>query len=78
MTKVQGLADVNPLDQGQGLLHERTRTRLEAEHRRRLRDQNVARNADEKAGRNRDGQEVRDEAKPERAPADEDDPDHQR
>ena len=38
----------------------------------------MAGNADEKAGRNRDGQEVGDEAKPERAAADEDDPDHQR
>ena len=69
---------MNAHDQGQGLLHERTRTRLKAEHRRRLRNQNVARNADEKARRNRNGQEVGDEAEPERAAADENDPDHHR
>ena len=38
----------------------------------------MAGDANEKASRNRDGQEVRDEAEPERPAADEDDPDHQR
>ena len=49
--------------------------RRDAEHGRRLQNQNIAGDADEKAGRHRNGQEIRDEAEFQRAGANEDEPD---
>ena len=66
-----------PLDEGEDLLDERTWSGFDAEHRRRLGNENVARDADEKAGRHRNGQEVGDEAGLKRAGANEDDPDRE-
>ncbi len=63
------------LDEGQGLLGERTAGRRDAEHRRRLRNKNVAGDADKEAGRHRNGQKIGDEAEAQRARANKDQPD---
>ncbi len=64
-------------DEGQGLLNKRTVIGFEAEHRGRLQNENMAGDAEEKARRHRNGQKVSDEAEPEGAGANQNEPDRQ-
>ena len=70
-----GIGRWSARNEGQGLLNKRTVIWFDAEHRGRLQNENMAGDAEEKARRHRNGQKVSDEAEPEDAGANENEPD---
>ena len=72
-----GIGRWSARNEGHGLLSKRTVIRFDAEHRGRLQNENMAGDAEEKARRHRNGQKVSDEAEPEDAGANENEPDRE-
>ena len=75
IAKRPGICLGSACDERQRLLRKRAVARFDAQHRGRLQNENMSRDADEKACRHRNGQKVGDEAEPEGAGANENEPD---